>query len=223
MTNLSTSLLIGILTVSTNAFAPHRPIRAPTSFWQQPYSSSTLHSTTESNPATATNSSSSHSPLNNPDATQHLPIFQLTSKLAASALYQSNLKRNAKGTKTATGSSATNWIDDESSYRLRSTLDNVSITSPDATHGLDRDEAIAWLRWMKSLPIPLIVNLTPDLQQYDISSHSIVSNEQLSNLSISKLEFQSRLLAKLILFPSGAETKFPLLEPTGAIVFLPCI
>jgi vesicle-fusing ATPase len=161
----------------------------------------------------------------NHDTTSHEddpPIFEMISDLAVSTLYQSDLKRDAKGKQSgAQGSSATNWIDDATSFALKNALDKMQVTLPEDIEGLERDEAIAWLRWMKASPTPLIVDLTQDLLQcakiHDQSNG--ITNEDLADLNTNRENFYSRISCKLITLPSGAELIHPQLERTGTIVF----
>ena len=158
-----------------------------------------------------------------------IPIFQLISELAIQTLYQSDLKRDAKGkgrNAGAQGSSATNWIDDKSSFALKSAMDQMRITFPDAVDGLDRDEAISWIRWMKSSPMPLVINLTNDLKQasnnyksFDEMLQALAGGGGGAGVRVAKSDFLSRISCKVILLPSGAEIRKPLLERTGTIVF----
>ena len=52
--------------------------------------------------------------------------FQIIAELAASTLVRSDMRRDAKGEDSKpTGSSATNWIDDASSFALKQALNNI--------------------------------------------------------------------------------------------------
>ena len=146
-------------------------------------------------------------------------IFQLLASLACTTLYQSDLKRDAKGKGGgAQGSSATNWIDDASSFALKSTLDQMVLTSPDTLTQATRDEAIAWIRWMKSTPVPLMIDLTNDLLHLaDVNDY--ITDDMLSTIRTNQKDFLARIECKLILLPSGAELQFPLMEKTGSILF----
>jgi len=146
--------------------------------------------------------------------------FSMLAELASSALIQSDMRRDAKGTKggkSASGpSSATNWIDDESAYALQQALNQLSLKLPNQRKGLDRDNAGAWLRWMKGTPTVLQIDLSKDLQSI---ANTTISDKNLDLLDTSREEFLQRLGCKLLLFPSGAELKAPLVEPTGALNF----
>lgn len=131
---------------------------------------------------------------------------------------QSDMRRDARGKESGTGSgsSATNWIDDKSSFALQSALNQIELKLPDERIGLDRDESLSWLRWMKTSPTPMIIDLTKDLIE---ASKTSISAEALSIIGTTEEEFYSRIGCKLYLYPSGSELKSPLVEPTGAIVF----
>jgi vesicle-fusing ATPase len=145
------------------------------------------------------------------------PIFKLISQLAITTLYQSDIKRDAKGQGGgAQGSSATNWIDEESSFALKAALDKLTITRPDAISGMERDEAISWIRWMKATPVPLIVDLT---EEFIAAGNETVTAQALKHLNIPREDFFGRISCKLILLPSGANLKYPMVETTGAILF----
>ena len=104
--------------------------------------------------------------------------FTLLSTLAATTLLQSD--------RTAVASSA-KWIDEGSSFMLKSSLDKVKLFLPGETSndsaqdGRDKqDEAITWLRWMRSIPRPLIVDLSDDARRV---ANSTVSDDFLRLLN----------------------------------------
>ena len=144
----------------------------------------------------------------------------MLAELASSALIQSDMRRDAKGDKggkSASGpSSATNWIDDQSAYALQQALNKLSLKLPNQRKGVDRDNAGAWLRWMKASPTVMQVDLSKDLQSI---ANTTISDKNLELLDTTREEWLSRLGCKLLLFPSGAELKAPLVEPTGALNF----
>jgi vesicle-fusing ATPase len=165
--------------------------------------------------------------------------FTLLASLAATTLLQSDRRRDAIGKDIgAQASSATNWIDEGSAFRLRSVLNSLELYMPSAEGTSDRerqDEAITWLRWMRSVPRPVIVDLSLEAR---MAANGTVSDEflQLLNLSTdvngdlsSKLsttkmqqirnEFLNRLACKCILLPSGQSTQGSLIEPNGSLVF----
>ena len=146
-----------------------------------------------------------------------MDAFETIASLAATTLYQSDMRRDAKNKGSSVpGSSATNWIDDKSSFALQQALNKIEIKLPDERIGLDRDESLSWLRWMKTSPTPLVIDFTNDLIE---ASKSTISNETLAMIDTTPSEFYSRIGCKLYLFPSGSELKSPLIESTGAIIF----
>ena len=150
---------------------------------------------------------------------EEINAFEMIASLAVTTLYQSDIKRDAKSNtngSTGSGSSATNWIDDRSSYALTQALNQIELKLPDERIGLDRDEALSWLRWMKTSPTPLIVDLTHFLIEAGKQS---ISKEALDMIDTNEGEFYSRIGCKLYLFPSGSELKSPIVESTGAIIF----
>lgn len=139
--------------------------------------------------------------------------FQIISQLAYTTLYRSDLRRDAIGKETS-GSSATNWIDEQSSFFLKQTLDKMIFELPERSTGIQRDNVIAWTRWIKSTPVPLLIDLTQDLIN---SANETVSKDLLDGIGSTRKDFESRLSCRLIVLPSGSELKYPLIEPTGSI------
>lgn len=98
--------------------------------------------------------------------------FRLLASLAATTLLQSDRRRDALGKDAgAQASSATNWVDEGSAFRFRSGLDKLSLFLPTSTEkggGTRRnsrerqDEAIVWLRWLRSVPGPMVVDLSTE-------------------------------------------------------------
>lgn len=167
--------------------------------------------------------------------------FTLLSSLAATTLLQSDRRRDAIGKDTgAQASSATNWIDEGSAFRLRSVLNSLELWMPDGSEsGGNRerqDEAITWLRWMRSIPRPVIVDLSLEAR---MAANNTVSDEFLQMLNLSpddsredavqkistgkmqqiRNEFLKRIGCKLILLPSGQSTQGTLSEPNGSLIF----
>ena len=144
--------------------------------------------------------------------------FALVAHLSATALVRSDFRRDAIGKDAGeqAPAGATNWIDEESAFVLQKTMDKLSLKLPDQHSGLDRDEASAWTRWMKSAPSPLIIDLSRDLQRI---ANETLSSTNFDSLDTSRSNFLGRLGCRLILFPSGAELKADLTEPNGAFVY----
>ena len=137
--------------------------------------------------------------------------FDVVASHAAFCLLQSDVRRDG-----AQGSSATNWIDDGSAFVLQKALDKLSLKLAGNRVGVDRDEASTWIRWMKSTPTPLVVDLSTDLRKI---ANETISNENLDLIGISRMEFLERLGCRLILLPSGASLQQPFTEPTSTIIY----
>jgi ATPase family associated with various cellular activities (AAA) len=144
--------------------------------------------------------------------------FNVLAARAATCLLQSDLRRDAIGQPPGgtQASSATNWINDASAFALQKTFEKVELKLADERSGLDRDEASTWIRWMKSTPTPLIVDLSDDLRAI---ANDAVSDETLERLQTTKSTFTSRLGCRLLLFPSGASLTKPLTEPPASIIY----
>lgn len=170
--------------------------------------------------------------------------FTLVSSLAATTLLQSDRRRDAIGKDVgAQASSATNWIDEGSAFRLRSVLNKLELRMPstneNSRNNIDRerhDEAVTWLRWMRSIPSPVIVELSLEAR---IAANETVSDEFLHMLNLSteidhnqsepnmsarkmqqiRNEFLSRIGCKLILLPSGQGLQGSLVESSGSLIF----
>lgn len=149
--------------------------------------------------------------VNNDDA------FSLLSSLAAVTLLKSDARRDAIGKGSgAQGSSAANFIDEQSAFTLQSTINRLALKLADERRGVDRDEASTWIRWMKSAPTPLIIDLSVDFKRL---ANATLSDEYLDLVNIPRSEFLNRMGCRLLLMPSGAELKSALAEPTGTVIF----
>lgn len=166
--------------------------------------------------------------------------FTLLSTLAATTLLQSDRRRDAVGKDAgAQASSATNWIDEGSAFAFRKLLDKVTLRIPGGesreNSRQNKDEAIAWLRWMRSVPSPVVVDLSLEARA---AANATVSDEFLillnaggdssisttSSISVSKMQqlrqdFLNRLQCKVILLPSGQGLRGGLVEPAGSLIF----
>ena len=188
--------------------------------------------------------------------------FTLLSTVAATTLLQSDRRRDAIGKESgAQASSATNWIDEGCAFTLRQAMDKMELYFPnyaniknndnilmDATARRRRDEeASAWLRWMRSVPMPVLVDLSIEARgaadgfvsddflellnannassdkNINDNSSSITTNA-INDSSSSKMrrlrtEFLNRLQCRLILLPSGQGLRGGLREPAGSLTF----
>lgn len=169
--------------------------------------------------------------------------FTFLSTLAATTLLQSDRRRDAIGQDAgAQASSATNWIDEGGAFAFRKALDKVILQLPGEeqqqrnNNRQNQDEAIAWLRWMRSVPSPIVVDLSLEAR---VAANATVSDEFLlllnavgdipetsstSSISTNKMQqlrqdFLNRLECKIILLPSGQGMNGGLFEPAGSLIF----
>jgi vesicle-fusing ATPase len=143
--------------------------------------------------------------------------FNILAGRAAVCLVQSDMRRDAIGQPGGTQvSSATNWINDASAFALQKAFDKMTLKLADERLGLDRDEASTWIRWMKSTPTPLVVDLSDDLRAI---ANATVSDETLDLLQTPRSVFLNRIGCRLLLFPSGASLTKPLTEPPASIIY----
>jgi len=167
--------------------------------------------------------------------------FEFVARRAALCLLESDLRRDAIGKENAAiqASSATNWMDDASSLALKQAVDKLTLRLPShlvddtaATprlSGEDRDAASAWIRWLKTVPGPAIVDLSPDFRSVVNGTTTAttgagepnphLSDESLDRIGQSRTEFLSRLHCRLVALPSGAALRRPLSEPPASAVY----
>ena len=144
-------------------------------------------------------------------------IFNAVAESAALCLLESDKRRDAKAEHAdRIPSGVANWINDEKASILQNTIDNLKLKLAEERTGVDRDEASAWIRWMKSTPTPMIIDLSPELR--------VVANETMSDADFdlieqSRTEFLARMGAKLILLPSGSTISRPLREPPASLIY----
>lgn len=144
-------------------------------------------------------------------------IFDAIAACAASCLLESDKRRNAKAEHSHhVPSSATNWINDENAFVLQNTIDRLKLKLAEERTSSDRDEASSWIRWMKSTPTPMIIDLSPELRMI---ANTTMSDADFDMIQQSRMQFLSRMGAKLILFPSGVALSHPLREPPASLVY----
>jgi vesicle-fusing ATPase len=146
-------------------------------------------------------------------------VFDLVCGRAASCLLESDMRRDAKGEHGTNGkmpSSATNWINDAAAFALKKSFEKVKLKLAEERTGLDRDEASSWIRWMKSAPTPLVVDLSAELR---LIANSTISDKNFELIEQTRLTFLSRLGCRLILLPSGSTLTEPLIEPPASLIY----
>ena len=87
--------------------------------------------------------------------------FDVVAGRASVCLLESDIRRDAIGKNAGIqASSATNWINDASAFALQKAIDKVKLKLAEERTGMDRDEASSWIRWMKNVPSPAVVNIS---------------------------------------------------------------
>lgn len=148
---------------------------------------------------------------------QERNIFELVAARAGACLYESDLKRDAIGKKSGNqAAGATNWIDDASAFALQKTLNRLELTLPNQRRGLDRDVASSWIRWMKAVPSPMVIDLSNSFREI---VNATMSDRSLERIDQTRLQFLNRLVCRLILLPSGEDLSSPLTEPSSSFVY----
>jgi hypothetical protein len=198
--NSYTLLFMAVLLAAAHAFTP-QGIRT------------TTRQSSLTNAATIEDIPSTKQVLSAEDSIDTDNAFNLLAGRAAVCLLQSDMRRDRK----PSGSSATNWINDASAFALQKALDKIQLKLADERTGLDRDEASSWIRWMKSTPSPLVIDLSPNLRE--IANSTIASDETFELVDTTRAKFLNRLGCRLLLFPSGASLTRPLTEPPASIIY----
>ena len=192
----------------TRAFTPTTKVIAPTASRRSFLAAA---ATVDKTPFTDTTLSSGQDDIDKDNA------FNLIAGRAAACLLQSDIRRDAVGEPGGTqASSATNWINDASAFALQKAINKMELKLADERTGLDRDEASTWIRWMKSSPTTMIIDLSPNLREI---ANTTISDASLELLDTSRDKFLNRMGCRLLLFPSGASLKSPLTEPPASIIY----
>ena len=143
--------------------------------------------------------------------------FDLLAGRAALCLLESDIRRDAIGKEAGTqASSATNWINDASAFALQKAFDRLCIKLPDQRMGLDRDESSAWMRWMKTVPTPMIVDFSEPFREL---VDATLSDKSYDLIDQSKEAFLNRVGCRMILLPSGTALPRPLSEFPASIIY----
>lgn len=151
------------------------------------------------------------------DDASNMAIFDIIAGNAASCLLESDKRRDAKAEHSKlVSSSATNWINDRTAFALERSINRLKVKLPEERTGLDRDDASAWIRWMKSSPTPLIIDLSSDLRSV---ANATMADSNFEMIEQSRSQFLSRMGARLILLPSGTSLSKPLWEPPASLIF----
>ena len=144
-------------------------------------------------------------------------IFELLALRTMQCLIRSDMRRDAIGKKVGTqASSSSNWIDEETAFALQQTLDKVQLVHPDSLSGLERDEANSWIRWMKTAPSSVVIDLSSNLR--DIVNQTLCDKD-LERIDQRRDVFLARIQCRMIVMPSGAEIPNPFVEAPSSLIF----
>jgi hypothetical protein len=142
-------------------------------------------------------------------------IFDIVAGYAASCLLENDKHRDAaKGDRNSnliSSSDSNNWINDENAFVLQNAIDRLKLKFAEERIGLDRDDASAWIRWMKSSVTPMIIDLSPEFRAS--------ANASMTNGANLEHSFFSRMGARLILLPSGSSLSRSLKEPPDSLIY----
>jgi hypothetical protein len=169
--------------------------------------------------------------LDFPDTLDVLPTDSVATATAVSAwevlagnmaacLIASDMKRDSGFDGSSTG--WTSWVEESSAFRLQKCIDKLvfsDMTSEAITKRADDsslDETIRWLRWMKSSPATMIVELSEDLRA---SLGKVMTSKDYERVDQSPEDFLGRIACRILLLPSGATLKTNLQSPPGAMVY----
>ena len=115
-------------------------------------------------------------------------------------------------------------------------MNSIELFTPGSDSGLDdrekQDEAIAWSRWIRSVPRPMVVDLSLEarmaanatvsddfLRMLNLSNDDTASKISIGKMKQIRTEFLNRISCKLILLPSGQSMQGSLSEPNGSLIF----
>lgn len=80
----------------------------------------------------------------------------------------------------------------------------------------DRDELQRWIRWIKTCPVPLTLELSSQMRS---KASTFIDDETLERIDSVRKEFLERIGLRIILLPSGSELAIPLRTPPGAMAY----
>jgi hypothetical protein len=163
-----------------------------------------------------------------------VPIFDEMAHYAGICLLESDLCRDAINKPADqtefVAKGATNWMDDASSLRLHQVVNRVQLNLLpqlgiiSSSSNTDRDIAWSWMRWIKSIPCPAILDLTSDFQRaVQQTALSVVNNPKgtktLALLEQDAGDFLQRLACRIVLLPSGTALSSPLVETSSSLIY----
>lgn len=153
-----------------------------------------------------------------------LSAWEVLAGNIANCLVQSDLKRDSGFDGSSTG--WTSWVEASSAYRLQICMDklvfmDITSTMQEIENKIfnlttDQDEMVRWLKWIKSSPAPMIVELSEPLRA---AVNSTVTEKALQQVEQTSEVFLSRIACRLILLPSGRSLQSNIRTAPGAMVY----
>lgn len=153
-----------------------------------------------------------------------LTYFETLAGNVVNCLIKSDLKRKNGGDGGSTG--WTSWVDDAASFQLKCCIDALALSIPDNPSDMsdmdiadqlqDRDEAMKWIRWLKSSPSPLMIELSNELQT---TANQYIHTKDLQYIETTREDLLQRMGLRLITLPSGSSLTEPIRTPAGAMAF----
>jgi vesicle-fusing ATPase len=141
----------------------------------------------------------------------------------ANCLVQSDLKRDSGFDGSSTG--WTSWVEASSAFRLQQCMNYlifVDITTQAEDNNrifnltTDQDDLVRYLRWIKSSPAPMIIELSRPLRE---AVNATLTERALEQVEQTPEEFLSRISFRLILLPSGKSLQSNIRTAPGAMVY----
>jgi vesicle-fusing ATPase len=140
----------------------------------------------------------------------------------ANCLVQSDLKRDSGFDGSSTG--WTSWVEASSAFRLQKCMDKLvfmDITTQEDNNRIfnlttDQDDLVRWLKWIKSSPAPMIVELSEPLRA---AVNATITEKSLEQVEQTSEVFLSRIACRLILLPSGKSLQNNIRTEAGAMVY----
>jgi len=138
-------------------------------------------------------------------------------------IFKSDMKRKS-GVGDGGASGWTSWVDDSASFALQSLMNRLTLTSlpadfTDVAHVdsfSERDEIMAWIRWMKATPSSCVIDLSQELRAV---ASDMIYEKDLEMIEFTRDEFLGRIGANVILLPSGKSLENTIRTPAGAMAY----
>ena len=146
-----------------------------------------------------------------------LSAWEVLAGNIANCLVQSDLKRDSGFDGSSTG--WTSWVEASSAFRLQQCMNKlIFVDFQDKIFNLttEQDEVLRWMKWIKSSPAPMIVEVSQKLRA---SVGATLTSQALEQVEQSSEEFLSRIACRLILLPSGCTLQSNIRTAPGAMVY----